>query len=149
MQSQLEILCAVDFSDSARCALEAAAELARRSGGRLALVHVHDLPPVPGARFDVLPEQIQAEADDLRRKLEAWRATAERLVGAPVRAVLESGSPAEQISRAARAGRFDLVVTGTHGRRGVSRFLLGSVAERVVREAPCAVLVARPPPHEA
>ncbi len=71
---------------------------------------------------------------------------AERLAGGPVRAILESGSPAEQIVHAARSGRFDLVVTGTQTRHGLGRLLLGSVAERVVREAPCAVLVARPPP---
>ncbi len=146
MMTWLEILCAVDFSRSARDALETAAELARRIGARLTLMHVHDVPRAPGARVHVLPEQVQAEADEVRRKLDAWRAEAERLAGGPVRTIVESGPPAEQIVHVARSGRFDLVVTGTNARHGVSRVLLGSVAERVVRDAPCPVLVARTPP---
>ena len=54
------------------------------------------------------------------------------------------GAPATEICRVAKEGGHDLIVIGTHGRTGVARFLLGSVAERVVREAPCPVLVARP-----
>lgn len=147
MVTWLEILCAVDFSRSARDALETAADLARSFGARLTLVHVHDVPRAPGARIEVLPEQVQAEADEVRRKLDAWRAEAERRTGTPVRAVVESGPPAEQIVHVARSGHFDLLVTGTNARHGLGRLLLGSVAERVVRDAPCPVLVARPPPE--
>jgi nucleotide-binding universal stress UspA family protein len=59
------------------------------------------------------------------------------------------GLPAAEIARLAQEGSFDLVVVATHGRRGVKRVLLGSVAERIVRDAPCTVLVVRPPPARA
>ncbi|BDG02207.1 universal stress protein [Anaeromyxobacter oryzae] len=146
MMNWVEILCAVDFSRSARDALETAADLARKVGARLTLVHVHDVPRAPGARVQVQPEQVQQEADEVRRKLDAWRAEAERRTGAPVRAIVESGAPAEVIVHVARSGRFDLLVTGTNARHGLGRLLLGSVAERIVRDAPCPVLVARSPP---
>jgi nucleotide-binding universal stress UspA family protein len=86
-------------------------------------------------------------ADQIRRELEpkmAFNAAeAERLAGAKVRALLLPGKPAEEIVHLATTGGHDLVVVGTHGRRGVRRIVLGSVAEHVVRSAPASVLVAR------
>jgi nucleotide-binding universal stress UspA family protein len=88
--------------------------------------------------------------DRLERQTGEWsarqaarlRADAEK---AGVRAVVDvrRGDPAEQIVRAARGGRADLLVVGTHGRRGMQKFLLGSVAERVLAAAPCPVLTVR------
>jgi nucleotide-binding universal stress UspA family protein len=80
---------------------------------------------------------------DLERKMARWRHEAEELVGRPVRSSVVAGDAASEITRLARERPFDLVVVGTHGRRGLKRLFLGSVAERVVREADCAVLVAR------
>jgi nucleotide-binding universal stress UspA family protein len=143
-----KVLCAVDFSSGARDALEDAADLARRFGAQLTLVHVLDAPRAMGARPSVPPpELLEREARQLGRRLEGWRHEAERIAGAPVRTVIADGPPAAEIARLAESGDFDLVVTGTHGRHGVGRLLLGSVAERVVRDAPCPVLVARARPE--
>jgi nucleotide-binding universal stress UspA family protein len=83
--------------------------------------------------------------EELERKLETWRAEAERRVGSKVEARVLPGLPAAEVARLALEGSFDLVVVATHGRRGVKRVLLGSVAERIVRDAPCTVLVVRSP----
>jgi nucleotide-binding universal stress UspA family protein len=140
------ILCAVDFSPSSRDALEQAADLARRLDAELTLLHVIERPRVAGT--DILPttERADAEQRERERELEAWKQDAERTTGRPVRVALAVGSAPEEILRRAAEGGFDLVVTGTEARRGLRRMLLGSVAERVVRAAPCAVLVARVPP---
>jgi nucleotide-binding universal stress UspA family protein len=80
---------------------------------------------------------------ELEKTMEMWRNEAERLVGRTVRSTVLPGDPTGEIVRLAREHAFDLTVVGTHGRRGLKRLVLGSVAERVVREAPCAVLVVR------
>ncbi len=143
MANWAKILCAVDFSDGSRAALEHAADLARRLGADLALIHVREAPRVSVAKLVAPPEVVAADADELRRKLDAWREQAERIAGRPVRMILESGSPARGIVHRAENEKCDLVVTGSHGRKGLRRLVLGSVAEHVVRHAPCAVLVAR------
>lgn len=142
-----ELLCAVDFSEPSRLAMLDACDLAKRSGARLTLVHVFD-PPVgalPGTEFVVpaSPELVETITEELERKLETWRVEAERITGGPVAARVLPGAPGEQIPRLAREERFDLVVLATHGRHGLKRLLMGSVAERIVRDAPCSVLVAR------
>ena len=63
----------------------------------------------------------------------------------PVIHVLETGQPVEEILRVAKESHVDLIIMGTHGRRGLKRMLLGSVAERVMREAPCPVLTVKTP----
>ena len=147
MPSWFKILCAVDFSESSRVALQHAADLAQRFGAELLLVHVREGPRTPEAQITAPPELAEAEAEELRRKLDGWRAEAARLAQRPVKAVLEAGPPAAEIVRVAAAEKCDLVVTGTHARKGLRHLLLGSVAERVAREAPCPVLVARTPPE--
>lgn len=135
------LCCATDFSEPARLALLKAAELARRLDCRLEVVHVHTPPPVAP---DVLapPEDLEtAVLDDLETTMSMWRSEAERLIGRAVGSTVLVGDAAGEIVRFARGHAMDLVVVGTHGRRGLRRLVLGSVAERVVREAPCAVLV--------
>jgi nucleotide-binding universal stress UspA family protein len=146
MLNWLKILCAVDFSEGSRHALEHAAELARRFEAELTLIHVRAVERVAGS--EILPSEklLEEEARELGHKLEEWKTAAEQIVGRPVRTMLESGAPAPEIVRAAARDAFDLVVTGTKARRGLGRVLLGSVAERVVREAPVPVLVARRAP---
>lgn len=146
----LRIVCAVDFSTSSRAALERAAELARRFDARLVLVHVWTDPLVAGAAvgLPVPPALAEDQEKELGRKLERWRAEAGRLAGREVAGRLEGGAPVAELARVAREEQADLVVVGTHGRTGVKRALLGSVAEGVVRHAPCAVLVAREEPDE-
>ena len=146
MVSWLRILCAVDFSRASGSTLEAAADQARRHGAELTLLHVREPPPAAAVKgFAPPPVPSAAEAVEVGRQLARWREEATRLAGREVRAELASGSPAAEIVRLARQGNHDLVVVGTHGRTGFRRLVLGSVAERVVREAPCPVLVVRPP----
>ncbi len=143
MLNWLKILCAVDFSESSRDALEHAAELARRFEAELTLIHVREVQRVVGTEIVPTEKLLEEEARELGHKLEEWKTAAEEIAGRPVRTLLESGAAAPEIVRAAAREAFDLVVTGTKARKGLSRILLGSVAERVVREAPCPVLVAR------
>lgn len=145
-----EILCAVDFTDPSRVAMHEACDLARQCGARLTLVNVFELPTAALGVSDVItpagPRLVELVTEELTQKLEAWRAEAEKRVEAKVAAKILPGEPAAEVARLAKEGSFDLVVVATHGRHGVKRLLLGSVAERIVREAPCSVLVARPTP---
>ncbi len=146
MASWTKICCPIDFSETSRAALEEAAELARRFEAGLTLLHVFE-PPVASADLMVgPPEMFEQTAKDLERKLELWKTEAERRGAKAVRALVVTGAAATETVRFAREGGYDLVVMGTHGRRGLRHLVLGSVAERVVREAPCAVLVVRPQP---
>ncbi len=143
----LKILCAIDFGESSRSALERAAELAGSFGADLTLVHVWKGPRSVSERIargaGGLTPELGAE---LGRKLEGWKGEAERISGRAVKTAIVSGAPAAEITRLAQEEKADLVVVGTHGRTGLQRAVLGSVAEAIVRHAPCPVLVARPPP---
>jgi len=140
------ILCAIDFSDAAREAMHVAADLAREKGATLELVHVEERPLWMAEPFVHLPGDVrQASIDASARELEAWRRDAEQRAGAAVAARAASGTPWDQIVAIASAdATVEMIVMGTHGRGAISRAVLGSVAERVVRHAPCSVLVVRP-----
>jgi len=138
------ICCPVDFADPSRAALEQAAALASHFRAELTLVHV--LP----AFAQVAAGEIAAlrEPDDTTSKRNAellarWRSDAEELADRPVRSFMLSGDAASEILRHALREGYDLLVLGTQGRTGMARLLLGSVAERVARGAPCPVLLAR------
>jgi len=138
-----KICCAVDFSDPSRAALEEACALARRTGAELTLLHVWD-PHAPSP--EVLLAKLEQAAPELEARLASWaRDAGARTGGGSARTVLLTGPAAGEIVRFARDGGFDLVVMATHGRSGLARVLLGSVAEQVVREASCSVLVVRRP----
>ena len=138
-----KILCAIDFSEPSRTALRAAAELARTSQATLVLVHVWQAPlwttdygiQVPSDAF------LEARGDE-EAELASWRAEAQQLGAVEVTTKFARGVPWDEIVGAARDDKaIDLIVLGTHGRTGVRRALIGSVAERVVRHAPCTVMV--------
>jgi universal stress protein A len=139
------ICCAVDFSDHSRAALERALELAARLDADLTLLHVCT-PLFPGA--DVVyavGEQTDALAEGpVQTRLDEWRREAEHALGRTVRLELLTGNPAREIARFGRRG-VDMLVVGTRGPTGLGRLLLGSVAERVVRDATCPVLVVHRP----
>lgn len=136
--------CGTDFSETSRLAMLKATELARRLELELELVHVYALPPAVGTDMLVTPQDVgETPLAELEKTMAMWRDEAERLVGRPVRSTVLPGDAAGEIGRLARERPFDLVVVGTHGRRGLKRLVVGSVAERLVREAPCAVLVFR------
>lgn len=144
MAEWTRICCAIDFSDACRFAMAEAADLARRFHAQLTLVHVYE--PPPPVALDVLAPDEQlfgAASVDLERSMAAWRSEAEQRVGARVRSTVRVGEAATEILHFAREDGMDLVVLGSHGGAGLKHLVLGSVAERVVREAPCPVLVIR------
>jgi nucleotide-binding universal stress UspA family protein len=141
------IVVPTDFSDCAEKAWVRAQGLASALDAEMVLAHVfveptlYGEPPLtPDATWQVF-EKARKWVED---ELEKWAAGA-RKKGATVRAIIRTGSPAEQIVELATAEHADLVVMGTHGRGGVSRVLLGNVADRVIRLAPCPVLTVREP----
>jgi universal stress protein A len=138
------VLCPVDFSELSDTAFREACVVARTAGARLVLVHVNQgyLPVLPEA--PVLPaDLIQRDVAERTRQLTA-RAVEARERGVKVVEVESvQGVPWDRIVHAARTWRADLIVMGTHGRTGLRHVLIGSVAEKVTRHAPCSVLVVR------
>ena len=137
------ILVATDFAESAERALACGVQLARRHGAELILLHVYmDLPAYP----EITAGQVEAIYEEQRRWIEEAlerRARAARGEGLLVRARLRTGPAASTIAEMATEEGIDLLVVGTHGRSGLDRLIVGSVAERVVRLAPCPVLVVK------
>jgi nucleotide-binding universal stress UspA family protein len=125
-----QILVATDFSDSAEAAFGVAVQYARALHAGLHLLHVF-------AAAEVEVTRLLADA------------AAQAGPDVPVTVAGTGGDPAEEILRYATRHPIDLIVVGTHGRTGVSRFLLGSVAERVMRGARCPVLVVPAPAEVA
>lgn len=139
------ILLATDFSPASRPAARRAVEMAAASRATLWIAHV--VPPAPVSLGGSSLPRMYREMDrfiraDARKRLRALETAAERS-GVRSRPLLLSGVPHEAIRRAARAHRADLVVLGTHGRTGVARLIIGSVAARVLTTAPCPVLTVR------
>ncbi len=146
------ILVATDFGEAAGVALNYGRELARLFGASLEVVHIADnlLARGSGADgfiLDVSDAQRACEAA-ARRQLDALLDDEDRSALKAIPVVLTSSSPALAIVEYARESQADLIVMGTHGRRGAAHLLMGSVAERVVRIAPCPVLTLRHPERE-
>lgn len=139
-----KILIAVDESPVAAHATDVGAQLATALGAELALVAVVDptvsIAPdsgVSGAELIAMAEQ------DAKRLLAGFRQRASQ--GNPSLEFVAVGKPAAEIVKTAKEWPADVIVIGSHGRHGLERALLGSVAERVMRHAPCSVLVVRTP----
>ena len=122
-----QVLLATDFSPCSETAAEAAVELARREGARLHVLYVAS----PRDAVAVTPELARFAA-------QLGDGTTPPLVRA-----IQIGPPAQEIVRYAAHHQIDLIVMGTHGRTGLARVALGSVAESVVRTAPCGVLTVK------
>lgn len=134
------ILCPVDFDDNSTALLELAGDLAEAPEAQIHLLHVVQPPvfvPEAGIALDVVPDEHSS-----RTKLEELAA---RHIGNKARynVLAKTGDPAHVILGAINELGVDSVVMATHGRKGVTRLLLGSVAERVVRESPRPVLTLR------
>jgi nucleotide-binding universal stress UspA family protein len=130
-----KILVPVDFSEHSAQALRVAADLSLKYGASITLLHVNDL-VISLAPYPALPPRIiETAAAEARTLLERTQAQAASLGVGKVDANLIDGQPFHEIVRFAEQGDYDLIVMGTHGRSGFNRFLLGSVAERVVRRA--------------
>jgi len=134
------ILCPIDFDDNSMAALDVAVRMANDSGGTILLAHVVPM-IIPPTGMPVYVDMYKGQEDAAREKL---REIAERrLHKVGYELVVNMGEPAGSILRLASRYASDLIVMATHGRRGFSRVLLGSVAEMVLREAPCPVLCVR------
>lgn len=139
------ILHPTDFSDLSRSALDLAAALARDHGAELLVLHVAP-PPVAGVIDGVTVELPTGWLDETRDRLARVR-PADPAV--PVAHRLEMGDAGREIVRVATEAGADLIVLGTHGRGGLSRLVVGSVAEMVMRKAPCPVLTVKHPVPDA
>jgi universal stress protein A len=136
------ILVATDFSEASAPAVRKAIALAKDSGAQLTIAHAYQPPSVlldgyvPPATYEKWDRNLEEQA---RMKLQAFVNEAEK-EGVVARELVLTGTPYQAIADAAGDVGCDLVVMGTHGRTGVSRLFLGSVAARVVSTAPCPVL---------
>lgn len=142
-----KILFATDYSEANKQALEFATSLARDTGASMLIAHVTDREQYPvGEPCDEQPEPDPAETHDLKTVLptDPQVPYEHRLVyGEPGSA--EIVKPADEIVKLAKQEQVDAIVLGTHGRTGLSHLLMGSVAESVVRNAPCPVVTIKQP----
>ena len=141
-----KILVPTDFSDLSQRALEFALSLTDRFRAKLYLMHVWELPlagsllPPDPYPESVLTEEQTAEEEHLTKVANALKAS-----GFDVEPVFVFGRSYVEIVKAATDLTVDLIVLASHGRNGVSHLLLGSIAEKVVRLAPCPVFTVKPP----
>ena len=145
------VLLSTDFSESARQAFDYAVSLAREYHAELYLLHVVEVVPVgyagelfPAALTDVLDEMSSYARDELQKLADE----AVRRGGSTVVPRTVQGKPAAEIVRVAAEEGVDLIVLGTHGHGVLNRALFGSTVDRVMRKAPCPVLVCRLFEHE-
>lgn len=135
-----------DFSIEAEAAEAEAVRLARAFGGELVLLHVAVEPVLYSETLFAMSEVktvYQAQAQWANEELAA-RALRLRERGVPTRWIRRTGVPHEEILKAGAEERAAYIVMSTHGRGGLERLMLGSVADRVVRTAPCPVVTVRP-----
>src|SRR5262245_53941470 len=138
MKQFKHILLPTDFETSSAGALEAAVGLAQAFGAKLTLLHVWEIPIYPYMEFMLNSEMIASvEARALKRLGDVLQSVQQALPAAD--SILKTGLPWSGILEAAAEVQADLVVMGTHGRRGVNHVVLGSVAEKVVRLSPIPV----------
>lgn len=139
------ILVPTDFSEVSEGAVNYAFELAEQFGARVTLMHVsHEpliLPPTDEGYIPPMPD-LKALEDDARSRLDAVAVLAKKR-GIEASTAWSHGAPFVEIIRLARELKVDLIVAGTHGRGPIAHLLLGSVAENIVRQAPCPVLTVR------
>ena len=153
LQNLKKILTPVDFSDFSIDAAKSAYELCKETGGELHLIHVvaphhmfllMPISAVPGeraremARESAMVEQAEDELERIKK---------DQFDGSKkVRSTVVVGHPVNEIERYARKEGIDLILLPTHGRTGIEHVLIGSVAEKLVRTAPCSVMVIRARP---
>jgi nucleotide-binding universal stress UspA family protein len=134
------ILYATDFSSQSEAALPYALAIARRYGSKLYAAHVisFDAPLLPSEAWAVTSAQVEREAKEGIQRVDA------QLQGVPHQVFLRRGDVWEALSEIVQTREIDLLVMGTHGRTGLRKLLMGSVAEEIFRQAPCPVLTVGP-----
>ncbi|MEE2750778.1 MAG: universal stress protein [Myxococcota bacterium] len=155
MYTARQILVPVDFSDVSRAAISAALQIAADHGGSVHLLFVEEgMNRDLKRRLDTAPQDSVIE-DTIRLNeqslLDAAELEFQRCIDAgaplppvPLKVHVMGGDWLEQILELARSLELDLVVTGTHGRKGVKGILTGSISEKLVARSPCSVLVVKP-----
>lgn len=138
-----KVLCPIDFSADSLTALDYAADFARQGNGQLILLHVVDNPLTDfyGPRGATFYAEVEHAMEKSRQLLADAAQT--RAPGVSYEIVVKHGNPYEEIIDCATAQQADLIVMSTHGRTGPQRLIIGSVAEKVVRTAPCPVFTIR------
>jgi nucleotide-binding universal stress UspA family protein len=139
------ILYPTDFSECSSYALPLAADLATKYQARLIVLHVVETIGPANVTFGEVETQLEPQGylDRLWKEIRNVRPPVDASVS--VDHLLIEGDPTREIDHVARDQHCDLIVMGTHGHRGLERLFLGSVAEQVIRRAPCAVLTVRCP----
>jgi nucleotide-binding universal stress UspA family protein len=137
------ILFATDFSENSCLAFQAACDLARDADALVIALHVEPRPVSSIGGTQAVPP-LSEEFDRLiaDARLRSFRSSD---LGNRLEYELAYGDPAEEITKSACKRNADIIVVGSHGRRGVKRMLLGSVAEKVLHNAPCSVLTIKTP----
>jgi nucleotide-binding universal stress UspA family protein len=146
-----KILVATDFGEASDVALNYGRDLARTYGAKLHVLHVAEnlLARYRDDGSMVVLPQMQTDVENAARKrLEGLVTDEDRTMLQARPVVITALGTAEAIVEYAKAHTVDIIVMGTHGRRALAHLLMGSVAERVVRMAPCPVLTVRHPEHE-
>jgi len=146
MPAITKILVPTDFSTGSRAAIDLACDLGKRLDVPLLLLHAYALPayPLPEGVVLATPEQaaeiVSKSSEALHRDLDLVRSR-----GVFADSALIEGDPFDTIMQVTKERAVDLIVMGTHGRRGFAHALLGSITEKLVRRAPCPVLTVRAP----
>ena len=135
------ILYATDFSKPSEAALSFARSIAHKYGSKILAAHVLSPPPL-GIATPIAMQTVTAQA--LREAQHRVEIAERRFKGTPHEFILRRGDVWEELSAISREKNVDLIVLGTHGRAGVSKLLVGSVAEKIFRQSPCPVLTVGP-----
>jgi nucleotide-binding universal stress UspA family protein len=145
MKTIKKILVPLDFSPHSGQALQFAIDLARRYEASLDLLYVYQTVTyaLPEGYILVTPDQLNEILSHLDKQLSAAKQEAVAAGIAQVGSTVVQGYPINEILHRANEGKADMIVMGTHGRTGIKRAVLGSVAENVLRAASCPVLVVR------
>jgi len=140
-----KILVPIDFTPGSADAVPHALSVARAFGAHVTLLHVFQIPAIglpDGTIIGGWPETAARIVSGVEERLETMKGNLAH-TGVQLDARSAEGDPADQILQQAKEGHYDLIVVGTHGRTGLSRAVMGSVAEQVVRRSSCPVLTVR------
>jgi len=134
------VLVATDFSEWSDAALVYARALAGTFGARLHVLHAVEFVATADVIGVAVPDLYKGVESSARQQLDELISETDREIFGATPVLVTGGTPSQAIIQYAKKANIDLIVVGTHGRRGLSHLVLGSVAERVVRMAPCPVL---------
>lgn len=147
MRAYRTILVPTDFGEPATAALDLAVELARPFGAEVVVVHAYAIPVVGSGEGPLIMAELTQRILSSAQTCLDEAVAVHKSCGVPMRAFIREGDPWVVTLEVIKEARADLVAMGTHGRKGLPRFLIGSVAEKVVRTSPVPVLTVHPRGH--